>query len=60
MDTRPAVPSPSATPAAPAHERRGSGNPGDELTIDPADRKRRARAALRELSRSTAARRGGW
>ncbi|MCB7135559.1 hypothetical protein [Cellulosimicrobium marinum] len=32
-------------------EQRKHANPGDELTVDPADRRRRARAALLDLRR---------
>lgn len=32
-------------------EPRRQANPGDELTVDPADRRRRARAALLDLRR---------
>ncbi|MBD5785635.1 hypothetical protein IF650_05535 [Cellulosimicrobium terreum] len=34
-------------------EPRRRANPGDELTVDPTDRRRRARAALLDLRRDT-------
>jgi len=46
---------PVPVPAAPAEQRRT--NAGDELTVDPVDRKRRANAALLELAVTQAARR---
>lgn len=46
---------PVPAPAAAAEQRRT--NAGDELTVDPIDRKRRANAALLELAIVQAARR---
>ncbi|MBD8079556.1 hypothetical protein [Cellulosimicrobium arenosum] len=34
-------------------EVRRSANPGDERTVDPTDRRRRARSALRDLQKDT-------
>ncbi|MDF9877820.1 hypothetical protein [Cellulosimicrobium cellulans] len=42
-------------------EPRRRANPGDELTVDPADRRRRARAALLDLRRDVIRRSAnGW
>jgi len=40
-------------------EPRKRANPGDELTVDPADRRRRARAALLDLRRDVIRRGSG-
>jgi hypothetical protein len=63
MPTRPSLPRPVAVaPARPAHPvgeapaRRA--NPGDRLTVDPDDRRRRARTALLELAVSRSVERG--
>jgi hypothetical protein len=45
----------------PRDEPRRRANPGDELTVDPADRRRRARAALLDLRRDVIRRStNGW
>lgn len=41
-------------------EGRRQANPGDELTVDPADRRRRARAALLDLRRDVIRRSAGY
>lgn len=57
-----ATPSTTARPVAAAARTRSpeqeAGNAGDRLTTDPADRRRRANAALLELVVTRAARRG--
>ncbi|WP_426310316.1 hypothetical protein [Cellulosimicrobium sp. E-16] len=45
----------------PREEPQRRANPGDELTVDPADRRRRARAALLDLRRDVIRRSAnGW
>ncbi|MFC7876459.1 hypothetical protein [Isoptericola sp. NPDC057391] len=46
--SRAVLSSPHPAPAAPGAGRRA--NPGDRLTVDPDDRRRRARTALLELA----------
>lgn len=43
-----------------AGEPRRQANAGDELTVDPTDRRRRARAALLDLRRDVLRRNNGW
>ncbi|SKC57622.1 hypothetical protein [Krasilnikoviella flava] len=46
--SRPILPSPHASAGSRPAERRA--NPGDRMTVDPDDRRRRARTALLELA----------
>jgi hypothetical protein len=43
-----------------AGEPRRQANPGDEVTVDPVDRRRRARAALLDLRRDVIRRSAGY